>query len=80
MCFKPQSTRNCVFRLVDSPLTFKGLQFARALGEYLGNDELGPENAAKLCVWNSTQKSSKATAAEVCLVFVSCWWLLCAVC
>jgi hypothetical protein len=39
--------------------------FARALGDYIINDELCPDVASTLSVWNSTQKSSKATAAEV---------------
>ena len=49
----------------DSGLTQKGLMFAKALGDFIVNDELGVDAAAELCVWNSPLRASKGTATEV---------------
>ncbi len=49
----------------DSNLSPLGLEFSRALNEYLHHDELSPEDSANLTVWTSNMKRSKQTGAEI---------------
>ena len=50
---------------LDSGLTAMGLEFSQALGDYLHNQELSPEDSKELCVWTSNMKRSKQTAVQV---------------
>ena len=42
-----------------------GVEFSQALGDYLHNQELSPEDSRELCVWTSNMKRSKQTAVQV---------------
>ena len=49
----------------DSGLSQRGVQFAKALGEYMLTEELSKADASSLSVWTSTMRRARETAKEI---------------
>ena len=49
----------------DSGLSTRGVQFAKALGEFMLTEELPKQDASVLSVWSSTMRRARETAKEI---------------
>lgn len=49
----------------DSGLSQRGVEFSKALSEFLYSDELGEDQIEDLCIWTSTMRRARDTVGDI---------------